>query len=144
MTTSKTSPSGQGAASGGRASAKVRTVPSEQGAERPPGNDGLLSDLRETLERQRAQFEAIGRVGQAEALLNGDLNGLARDITAVSVETIGCARANVWLFNEDETELECIDHFDRATGEHSSGMVLREKEFAHEFEALKSARYVDA
>jgi diguanylate cyclase (GGDEF)-like protein/PAS domain S-box-containing protein len=144
MTTSKPIPSGHGAASGGRASAKARAVPPARGVAESGHRHALLTDLRESLVRQRAQFEAIGRVGQAETLLNGDMNGLARDITAVAVETIGCARANVWLFNEDETELECIDHFDRATGEHSTGMVLREKEFVNEFEALKSSRYVDA
>jgi diguanylate cyclase (GGDEF)-like protein/PAS domain S-box-containing protein len=60
-------------------------------------------------------------------------------------EAIGCERVNAWLFNDDGTELRCIEAFDARTGEHTSGMRLREPDFRAEFEVLRqAARYVAA
>jgi len=100
--------------------------------------------LRAGLRRMRAQFEAVGRVGQADTLLTGDLHALAREITEAAARAIGCERVNVWRFNADETKLHCIDLYEATPGRHSAGMVLREHEFRNEFEALKRLRYVDA
>jgi diguanylate cyclase (GGDEF)-like protein len=73
-----------------------------------------------------------------------NLGALAPRVTEAAANAAGAARANLWLFNEGETQLRCIDHFDAVGGEHSSGAVLEEAQFRTEFEALKSADYVDA
>ncbi len=100
--------------------------------------------LRETLERRRYQFDIVGMVAQSDALAAGDVEGLARQITELAVQTAGYARANVWLFNDDDTELRCIDLYEAATGTHSSGLVLHADEFGAEFATLIKDRYVDA
>jgi len=79
-----------------------------------------------------------------EAADAANLGALAPRVTEAAANAAGAARANLWLFNEGETQLHCIDHFDAVGGEHSSGAVLEEAQFRTEFEALKSAEYVDA
>jgi PAS domain S-box-containing protein len=115
---------------------------------------GTLQDITERkriederlahLSRAHRQLEAAGAVSLSVALLAGDVHQLAREVTETAAATIGVERANVWLFNEDETELRCIDDYRASTGEHGSGAVLSESQYANEFAALKSARYVAA
>jgi len=98
----------------------------------------------ERLKRAHRQLDAVGTVSMSEALVAGDVRRLAREITQAAAEAMGVARANVCLFNETETELRCIDLYEAASRRHSEGEVRTEAEYANEFRALKSARYVDA
>ncbi len=99
-----------------------------------------LADFR----RHEAQREVLNVVVESDALMTGDVEALARQVTELAATALGTARANAWLFNEDETELHCIDLFEAGSGQHSAGMVLKESQFGNEFRALKLARYVDA
>lgn len=101
-------------------------------------------DLHATIHRTTLLLAAAGEAGQAEELLTGDVEGLARKITELAAAAVGCERVNVWLFDDSETNLHCIDLFEATPGRHSAGLVLRECEYRPEFQALKAARYVDA
>ncbi|HET7716048.1 MAG TPA: EAL domain-containing protein, partial [Bauldia sp.] len=69
---------------------------------------------------------------------------LARQVTELAAKTAGCERVNVWLFNDDETELSCIDLYEATPDRHSAGTVLSGKEFGPELKIVKSSRYVNA
>jgi diguanylate cyclase (GGDEF)-like protein/PAS domain S-box-containing protein len=96
------------------------------------------------LHRTQAQLEIIGQIGQSQALLAGDVEAIAREITELASRSTGCERVNVWLFNEDETELRCIDLFEATPARHSAGMTLSGKEFGNEIAIIKASRYVNA
>ncbi|MGQ0511188.1 MAG: PAS domain S-box protein [Betaproteobacteria bacterium] len=99
---------------------------------------------RARLARARRQAEALANLSASAALASGDLEGLAREITSTVTQVAGVARSNIWLYNDDASELRCIDAIDTRGGGHVSGMTLLESAFANEFQALKSAPYVDA
>ncbi|MDD3763142.1 MAG: PAS domain S-box protein [Nevskiales bacterium] len=115
---------------------------------------GVVADITERkaveqreqaeLARTQAQLEVIGVVGASEALLRGDVPGLARQAAELGAFALGVERANVWLFNADATELQCVDLFEATPARHSSGMVLTEAEYGNEFRALKAAGFVAA
>lgn len=96
--------------------------------------------------QRRAELEAraVTDVAASRAIIDGDVEAVARQITEAAATVTRVARANVWLFNDAEDELRCIDLFEQPPGRHSSGMVLREEQFRNEFQALKQAPYVDA
>jgi diguanylate cyclase (GGDEF)-like protein/PAS domain S-box-containing protein len=100
--------------------------------------------LRVTLQRAQLQLQTIGQIATADQILSGDVEELARQITELAVKAVGCERANVWLFDEAETTLRCIDLFEAAPARHSADMRLDESNYRDEFHALKIARYVDA
>ena len=102
------------------------------------------SDKLERLERERSQVAAVATVSTSDALFAGDVERLAREITEQAARVTGVERANVWLFNEDETELRCIDLYEATAGKHTAGAALRKAQFANEFRALREARYVAA
>jgi two-component system, sensor histidine kinase and response regulator len=96
------------------------------------------------LARIEAQVQAVGAISVSQALMAGDVERLAREVTEAAAQVTGVARANVWLFKEDESELHCIDLYEAASGGHTLGAVLRQEQFQNEFRALKGARYVNA
>jgi diguanylate cyclase (GGDEF)-like protein/PAS domain S-box-containing protein len=99
---------------------------------------------RDELQRIQTQLEIIGRIGQSEALLSGDIAAIALEITELAAFATGCERVNVWLFNDEETELHCIDLYEATPARHSSGMILSEDDFGDEIAFLKASRYVAA
>jgi PAS domain S-box-containing protein len=100
--------------------------------------------IRATLERVQRQMHFIGVLSKTQSLLSGDVVFLARQITEEAARILGCERVNVWLFNDDETELRCIDLYEATSGAHSAGMVLVENEYRAEFKALKENAYIAA
>jgi diguanylate cyclase (GGDEF)-like protein/PAS domain S-box-containing protein len=99
---------------------------------------------KDTLLRTQEQLQTVGQVGQSEALLSGDVEALARETTELAARASGCERVNVWLFNEAQTELRCIDLYEGTPARHSQGMVLREPDFFDEIQIIKTSKYVNA
>ncbi|MFW6028291.1 MAG: PAS domain-containing protein [bacterium] len=100
--------------------------------------------VRDELQRTRTQLEVIGRIGQSAALLSGDIEVMALEITELAAFAIDCERVNVWLFDDDESELRCIDLYEATPARHSSGMILSDKDFGDEIASIKASRYVAA
>ncbi len=101
-------------------------------------------DLLATVARMQAQQDAISRASLSDAFIAGDIDQFAGEFTELAARTAGVERASVWLFNEEETELRCVDLFEATPSQHSSGAVLRQSEYQPEFAALRSVRFVDA
>lgn len=95
----------------------------------------------EEIKRQRA---FVDRLSRDRATESGELETIAQTITEGCAGLLKVERVGVWLFNEEETELRCIDQFNLSTGSHSSGAILKGHEFQPEFQALKDSSYVDA
>ncbi|HVJ88672.1 MAG TPA: GAF domain-containing protein, partial [Labilithrix sp.] len=91
---------------------------------------------------QRRQF--LDRLSRSPEIIRGELEPVARLVTECVSRIIDAERVSVWLFNDTETELRCVDLFELSTVLHSSGAVLLEHEFSSEFQAMKNASYVDA
>lgn len=101
-------------------------------------------DLHATLRRTQTQLEVVGSLSEIDVLNVGELDSFASRVTELAAKATGCDRVNAWLFNDDETELRCIDHFELSSGRHSAGMILNEAQFKNEFHVLRQSRYVDA
>ncbi len=110
-----------------------------------------ITSLKEQEEKEKKKFERTNtekeiliEVMLRSEFVEGDFERLSYFITETIATRLNIPRVNIWLFNDDETQLICIDHYDLSTGIHSKGMVLKEEDFYHEFLALKISKYVDA
>lgn len=101
-------------------------------------------ELRAYTERIQLHNKLLGQLSAAEPAVNGDVAAFAAMTTELLSTSLYIARVSVWLYNEDLTELECLDLYESGSGRHSRGMVLKKEEFLDEFNALLSSRYVDA
>ncbi len=92
----------------------------------------------------RKQREFVDQLSRNPATKCGDLEAVARVVTESCARLLGAERVGIWLFDEAEIELRCIDQFNLSNAAHSAGAVLHEHEFRAEFQALKTFLYVDA
>jgi len=95
-------------------------------------------------ERIIAQAAALDEITIAKKAFNNDIDALFRAITEHVVRATGVARASIWLFKAEETQLHCNDLYESDAARHSAGAVLLQDQFESEFRALKSAAYIAA
>jgi diguanylate cyclase (GGDEF)-like protein/PAS domain S-box-containing protein len=115
---------------------------------------GVVRDIsdRKLLERTREQRTerilahavALDTIAITERQLDIDLSQLSRVIDEQVARATGVARASIWLFNAQETQLHCIDLYELGDARHSDGAILSEEQFASEFESLKRAPCIAA
>ena len=74
----------------------------------------------------------------------GDLAASLREVTEAAAQTLEIARVNIWLYDEDRTKIYCIDHYNLATHEHSSGVELTAADYPIYFQALDAERTIVA
>jgi methyl-accepting chemotaxis protein PixJ len=54
-----------------------------------------------------------------------------------TAETLNVDRVSVWLINNNQPQLTCLDSYDRATQQHTTGMLLSEIDTPPSFEAIQ-------
>jgi len=104
-------------------------------------------DRREDAEGRRARFQGqrafLVTLAQAPAALAGEIAGTARLVTASCAALLGVARVSVWLFDEGDGSLRCVDGYAAGAGHCGEGDAITEAEFRPEFEYLDRMHYVD-
>lgn len=111
----------------------------------------LLEDQKLAQEELRLRHETaltyqklIGEFAISPSLIEGEIKQFSIELNEKVSSAMNIERVSVWLFNEPTTELRCVDLFERSSKTHSSGAVLKQEEFQNEFQALKSAKFVNA
>jgi len=58
--------------------------------------------------------------------------------TELSAKALHVERVSIWLFNDDHSQLQCVDLFLSATNEHESGAVLTAEQYPEYFKTLNA------
>jgi len=72
------------------------------------------------------------------------LDQVFREVCESSANTLAVERVGVWLFIDNRTVLRCANLFERSSGEHSSGTLLRVADFPTYFASLTIFKAVPA
>jgi GAF domain-containing protein len=72
------------------------------------------------------------------------LDSALREITESAAHTLEVERVNIWLYDENRTKIECIEHYNLTTGWHSRGFELTAANFPSYFKALEEERIIAA
>jgi len=88
--------------------------------------------------------QVLMRLAKSKSRGGGDLESSLRKVTEAAANTLGVERVNVWLYDEGRTKIRCIDHYDRSSGEHSSGVELAAADYPIYFKALDEERTIVA
>jgi PAS domain S-box-containing protein len=86
----------------------------------------------------QAALVELSRVDSAQLA-----NGLAR-ICTVAAATLDVARASVWLFNDNHSQLCCAHLLDRDRGVQESGAVLEVSRYPRYFQTMEACRTIAA
>jgi PAS domain S-box-containing protein len=101
-------------------------------------------NLAAALKRVQEQQAAQAVISFSPALLLGDVNGFSIKLTEESSGVLGVERASVWLFDNNGEELRCIDLYESSHNRHSRDLILNYHEYVNEFEAVRTAKFIDA
>ncbi len=102
---------------------------------------GRLERMERTLRRNHA---ALMELARSESIGAGNLDRALREMTEASAACLGVARSSVWLYNADQTSIQCIELFLRDERAHESGVELHAKDFPGYFRALRDERTIPA
>jgi len=96
------------------------------------------------VEKLRRQMSVFADLTATRAVYADSVKATASRITEALVDAIDVERASIWLYNTDETAIECIDLYLRSKREHRAGTVLKAADFPSYFKAVASQRTLAA
>jgi hypothetical protein len=103
-----------------------------------------LKAAESQLERQRQRLQrhnaALMRLAHDHSLFAGDNDVAAAHITRSAAETLGVARASIWLLRPDNSGIVLLDLYQIDRDEHSAGMHLEAADYLDYFAAIHTER----
>lgn len=95
-------------------------------------------------EKLRKQMSVFADLTAQRSVYGDSLQATAKRITESLVEAIDVERASIWLYNDDQSAIECVDLYIRTKREHSADVVLKASDFPAYFKAVESQRTIAA
>ena len=105
-------------------------------------SEKILSESEQRLMRQNAALKklSLGYLG-----LNKQSKNDYKAFTELSAQTLAVGRVSIWLFLEgNNQQLQCVDMYELAGGQHSAGQIFRAEDFPIYFKALREQRVIAA
>ncbi|MCE5322704.1 EAL domain-containing protein [bacterium] len=102
----------------------------------------IEKDLLDSGERLKKQQAMLVELTHNKVLFLGDLAAAIREITEASARTLDVGQVSVWLFNDEQSSLVCIDLYERAYDRHSDGLILNVVDHPEYFKAVDQERVV--
>lgn len=97
-----------------------------------------------TEERLRKNIKIFTDLITQRALFLGNVKETSERITEAIVEALELERASTWFYNNDRTQIECIDLYIRSEAKHSSGIILKASDFPTYFKAIETEKTIAA
>ncbi len=91
-----------------------------------------------------ANTDALTDLARLWRRYEGDPEGALRIITETGCKALGVARCSVWVLAEDRDTLRCVDLYEAASGNHSSGIELPATAYPGYFAALEAEEPIAA
>ena len=102
------------------------------------------ADLQRRENSLRKQSQTLVQLAKSKTLLQqGNLNVALREITEAAAKTLEVERISVWLYDQDNSKLECVNLYELAKNYHSCGKVLERKNYPTYFQALATERTIN-
>ncbi len=102
------------------------------------------ADLQRRENSLRKQSQTLVQLAKSKTLLQqGNLNVALREITEVAARTLEVERISVWLYNQDNSKLECVNLYELTKNYHSCGRVLERKNYPTYFQTLATERTIN-
>ncbi|MDD2483483.1 MAG: response regulator [Eubacteriales bacterium] len=122
---------------------------------RVPSEDNIIAVVRDITDRKQTEInkqaltdrlrvhnDVIRQITEMESRINGDIHAFAVAVTELIGKAVDIERVSVWLYNEEQTVLDCIDLFDSTENIHVLGQSMREEENQQLFWQIKNNRYI--
>ena len=100
--------------------------------------------LRQRTVQLSNQNAVLTELARNKALHQGDLKVALTEITESTAYTLATERVSVWLYDETQTHLRCLDLFGLTLNQHSEGLELAIADYPAYFQALAENKLIAA
>ncbi len=95
----------------------------------------IAADAREVrIIRQRV---ALAKLSVDSSIISGDIQSAKKVIAEIAADAMQTERISIWLFSDDESELNCIELYDAERKVHSEGPRLITADYHRYFSAIR-------
>lgn len=107
--------------------------------------DGRIgADGERVSERLGLHRQLLSKLAHSEALTGQDIESGYAQVTELMTTLLRVERGSVWRFDEQGSQLECVDLFEWSSRRHSSGAVITSESVPAYFRALAQNRCIAA
>lgn len=92
----------------------------------------------------RVHHAVLTGLSLSRTLETGDVRAARREIAEAAAKALCVQRVGIWLFNEDNSRLRCIELYDSGQPENGPGLELSSSDYPAYFEALSKDRSLAA
>ena len=96
--------------------------------------------LKDSERQLRRQNNVLLELAKNKSLGSGNLSEALREITEAASRTLDVDRVGVWALNEQQTELTCLDQYERLSDQHFIEASLPSKNFSNYFRSIREER----
>ncbi len=124
-------------------------------AELFPGAINTVLRVRDTKERKqteenllirensvRSQSQTLMQLAKSNTFTQGNLKAALREITEAAARSLDLERVGIWLYNSDQSKIECIDLYDVSTNQHTADLSVLKGNCPAYFQALEEKRSI--
>lgn len=97
-----------------------------------------IATLQQRADQLRTQNQLLIQLAKHTAIKQGDFAASAQAVTIATAHALRVQRVSVWLYHHDNTELHCLDLFEKETEQHSDGFALRVADYPAYFHAVST------
>jgi PAS domain S-box-containing protein len=95
----------------------------------------IAADAREMrIIRQRV---ALAKLSIENSIISGDIQSAKKVIAEIAADAMQTERISIWLFSDDESELNCIELYEAESKIHSEGSKLITSDYQRYFSAIR-------
>ncbi|MEW6202809.1 MAG: PAS domain S-box protein [bacterium] len=112
---------------------------------------GVVEDITERRKAEEAEIKRIEKIIRQQIALVElakkeftDLTTSLKRITEADARTLEVERVGVWVFNEDHSQITCIDQYLHDKNTHEKGAILSVNQYPNYFRALETSRTITA
>ena len=125
-----------------------------QATERTPGNGDPFNQFtpkafskshrrsRSDESDLRRQSQILVELARSKTQNEGNLEAAIAEITEAAANTLAVERVGVWLYDNHQTEISCINLYERTDRLHTSGSMLLTAPYPQYFQALETERAI--
>jgi signal transduction histidine kinase len=92
----------------------------------------------------RRQQQALIRLTKSRHLRDGNFDAALREISKNAAQVLKVERVGVWFYEENRSEILCVELYELSRNRHSNGVRLKESDYPHYFKALEGKRTIVA
>ncbi|MEB3220025.1 MAG: PAS domain S-box protein [Nostocales cyanobacterium 94392] len=96
------------------------------------------TDLQARENLLKEQNQILVELANSKAFIKGNLVDFVRGITQAAAIILDVVQVGVWLYNEDRSQLQSVDLYNRKTSIHSQSIGLKKEDYPNYFSALET------